>query len=91
MFYTYILRSRSCPHKIYSGSTQDPRTRLSEHNSGKSTYSSKFAPWELVFYAGFREGAIARSFESYLRSGSGRPFAHKHLLTRNSAVTVRTA
>jgi putative endonuclease len=81
VLYTYILRSRSCPRKIYSGSTQDLRTRVSEHNSGKSTYTSKFMPWELVFYAAFQEEVTARKFERYLKSGSGRAFAHKRLLS----------
>jgi len=81
VFYTYILRSRSCPEKIYSGSTQDLRTRLSEHNSGKSTYTSKFAPWDLVFYAAFPQRLQAETFEKYLKSGSGRAFAHKRLLS----------
>ena len=40
-------------------------------------------PWELVFYAGFQEEMIASKFESYLKGGSGRAFARKHLLTRN--------
>ena len=78
VFYTYILRSRSRPQEIYSGSTQDLRTRLTEHNSGKSTYTSKFAPWELVFHAAFPERSQAETFEKYLKSGSGRAFAYEH-------------
>ena len=80
MFYTYILRSRSRPREIFSGSTEDLRTRLTEHNSGKSAYTRKFTPWELVFYAAFPQRSQAEIFEKYLKSGSGRAFAYKHLI-----------
>ena len=36
MFYTYILRSLSNPAQRYIGHTADLRSRLDEHNSGKS-------------------------------------------------------
>lgn len=48
-------------------------------------------PWELAFYAAFQEEVAARKFESYLKSGSGRAFAYKHLLMNNSRVTIRRA
>jgi putative endonuclease len=91
VFYTYILRSRSRPQEIYSGSTQDLRIRVSEHNSGKSTYTSKFAPWDLVFYAAFPQRLQAESFEKYLKSGSGRAFAYKHLIASPRIVTATDA
>ena len=80
MFYTYILRSRVRPQEIYSGSTQDLRARLAEHNAGKSRYTNKFIPWDLIFYAAFPQRSQAETFERYLKSGSGRAFAWRHLL-----------
>ena len=44
----------------------------------------KFMPWELVFYAALQDEVTARKFESYLKSGSGRAFARKHLLQGRS-------
>jgi putative endonuclease len=91
MCYVYLLRSISHPAEIYTGFTHDLRHRMNQHNCGHSAYTRKFMPWEMPFYAAFNDESAARKFESYLKSGSGRAFVHKHLLTRNSVVTVRTA
>jgi putative endonuclease len=64
MFYTYLLRSVSHPSESYIGSTSDLRSRLSDHNSGKSHYTKKFMPWKLLFYAAFPDRPSAEKFES---------------------------
>jgi putative endonuclease len=80
----YVLRIRSAKHpkpaEFYTGSTIDLRTRLRERNAGKSPYSRKFSPWELMFYAAFPERLLAEHFERYLKSGSGRAFAKRHFV-----------
>jgi hypothetical protein len=38
-------------------------------------------PWDLVFYAAFPQRLQAETFEKYLKSGSGRAFARKRLLS----------
>jgi putative endonuclease len=81
MCYVYLLRSISHPAQIYSGFTHDLRHRMNQHNCGHSAHTRKYLPWELVFYAAFQEEAVARKFESYLKSGSGRAFTHKHLVS----------
>jgi len=43
--YVYILRSIAHPKQIYIGYTHDLKTRLAQHNAGKSAHTSKFAPW----------------------------------------------
>ncbi len=80
MFYTYILRSHPHPQKLYTGSTQDLRTRLTSHNQSKSKHTAKFAPWHLIFYAAFPQQPQSQTFEKYLKTASGRSFAKKHLL-----------
>jgi putative endonuclease len=80
MLYVYILQSKSKTDQIYVGSTQDLRRRLAEHNSGKSLHTRKSLPWRLLFYAAFPEKQLAENFEKYLKSGSGRAFAKRHLL-----------
>ena len=80
MCYVYVLRSISHSKQIYTGFTHDLRHRMNQHNWGHSAYTRKFMPWELVFYAAFNEEVAARKFESYLKSGSGRAFAFRHLL-----------
>jgi putative endonuclease len=80
MCYVYLLRSVSNPTETYTGLTCDLRQRFHQHNCGQSTYTRKFMPWELIFYAGFQDEVVARSFERYLKSASGRAFAHKRLI-----------
>jgi putative endonuclease len=87
MYYAYILRSQSHPKQIYIGSTRELAVRLKEHNSGKSTHTRKFIPWRLIFYAAFPEKTLAENFERYLKSGSGRAFARRHLLSTSEPKT----
>lgn len=37
-------------------------------------------PWKLVFYAAFEKEKTAKDFELYIKSGSGKAFAHKRLV-----------
>jgi putative endonuclease len=47
------------------------------HNAGESPHTSKFRPWRLKAYFAFEDETKARSFEAYLKSGSGNAFANK--------------
>ena len=79
MTYVYILRS--VPHfdRFYVGVTNDLRTRLEKHNAGEVPHTSKYAPWAIKTYVAFTDEKRAMAFEKYLKSGSGRAFAKKHL------------
>ena len=79
MYYVYLIESQSAPGQRYTGSTNDLRKRLAEHNAGKSPHTSKFAPWVLRTYLAFSEPGQAKAFEGYLKSGSGHAFARKRL------------
>ena len=83
MYYVYILRSQNSPDQTYVGSTGDLRKRLAEHNAGKSIHTNKFKPWDLIAYIAVPEKHLAEELESYLKSGSGRAFAKRHLLAQN--------
>ena len=48
MKYVYLLESVAQPDRKYVGLTEDFARRLNEHNSKKSPYSSKYAPWRDV-------------------------------------------
>ena len=78
MFYTYILRSISNSTQRYIGHTADLRTRLEEHNSGKSVHTAKFHPWKIETYISFESLDKAQAFERYLKTGSGHKFARRH-------------
>ena len=45
----------------------------------KSPHTSKFLPWKLVTYVAFSDEQKARTFQRYLKSGSGHAFAGKRL------------
>ena len=79
MWYVYLLESDTVVGQRYIGVTTDLKRRLIEHNSGKSTNTSKFVPWRIVTYVAFSDEAKAASFERYLKSGSGHAFARKRL------------
>jgi predicted GIY-YIG superfamily endonuclease len=75
----YLLESEGSDGQRYVGMTSDLKQRLAEHNSGKSSHTSKFVPWKLVTYLAFSNGRKAEFFERYLKSGSGHAFAKKRL------------
>ena len=79
MKYVYILKSLSNPDRYYVGKTENPQQRLDEHNSGKLPSTSELKPWELKNIIGFKDHTKAHKFETYLKSGSGRAFAKRHL------------
>jgi predicted GIY-YIG superfamily endonuclease len=79
MWYVYILRSIEFPDQEYTGATEDPKQRLSDHNAGRSPHTAKFKPWKLIWYCAFPDKYKAIEFEKYLKSHSGRAFAKKRL------------
>ena len=79
MHYVYLLESESALGQRYVGVTSDLKRRLADHNAGKSSHTSKYAPWKLVTYVAFSDRQKAEAFEHYLKSGSGHAFAKKRL------------
>ncbi|MGJ8653058.1 MAG: GIY-YIG nuclease family protein [Opitutaceae bacterium] len=80
MHYVYILRSISDTNQTYVGYTTNLQQRLTEHNSGKSSHTKKFTPWELLHYSAFPNKGTALAFEAYLKSHSGKAFTAKRLI-----------
>ena len=78
MKYVYILESLDCEH-FYIGIADDLRARLTKHNAGEVTHTSKNRPWRIKTYIAFSDERQAFAFERYLKSGSGRAFAKKRL------------
>jgi predicted GIY-YIG superfamily endonuclease len=79
MRYVYLLESETFDEQRYVGVTSDLKRRLADHNAGKSSHTSKFAPWRLVTYLAFSDDQKTETFERYLKSGSGHAFARKRL------------
>jgi len=79
MKYVYLLESIASPGQIYTGLTDDLRSRLQAHNAGESIHTRKHLPWRLVTYLAFSDRNKAVAFERYLKTASGRAFANKRL------------
>ena len=77
--YVYILQGIDNPARFYVGLTDDLGHRLHEHNAGEVPHTSKFKPRAIKTAIAFRDRERASAFERYLKSGSGRAFAKKHL------------
>ncbi len=78
MTYVYMLRSLAFPKQYYVGWTTDLKSRLTDHNAGRSVHTAKYKPWELIVYFAFKDKVRALEFERYLKSGSGRAFSARH-------------
>jgi len=72
------MESTCHPGRKYIGLTRNLKTRLADHNSGKSPFTAKSVPWKIVAAIWFEQEKKARQFEKYLKNGSGYAFAKKH-------------
>ncbi|MBO9667783.1 MAG: GIY-YIG nuclease family protein [Bdellovibrio sp.] len=76
--YVYRIKSLKYTNQIYIGITDNPKQRLIDHNTGKSTHTNKYKPWKMEVCIWFSNEQKAKDFEKYLKSGSGRAFSAKH-------------
>ena len=77
--YVYILQSEADPERFYTGWTTNLRQRLTRHNEGRVTHTSKWKPWTLKTYIAMSDAKRAAELETYFKSHSGRAFVKKHL------------
>lgn len=70
--YVYVLRNNQ--GLFYTGSTSDLKKRIKQHNEGKSAYTSKHGPYELIYYEACLEKLDAFAREKYLKSGVGKRY-----------------
>ncbi len=71
MFFVYVLWSQKL-QKRYVGSTKHLARRLSEHNAGKTSFTSRGIPWTLLYSEQYVTSSEARSREIFFKSGVGR-------------------
>lgn len=69
MFYVYVLRSAS---GLYIGYTGNLKTRLTQHNAGKSTYTMRNDNWEVIYYEAHLSKEDARRRERYFKTSPGK-------------------
>ena len=66
MYYIYVLKSK-IDQKLYTGSTNDLRRRLSEHNEGKVASTKYRRPLSLRYYEAYANEKDARHREQALK------------------------
>jgi putative endonuclease len=76
MFYVYVIENEL--HELYTGSSNDLKRRLHEHQSGKCV-ATKGHDWVLVYYEAYRVEADARLREQSIKHFGG---TRKHLKSR---------
>ena len=74
----YVIKSL-VSNVRYVGMSEDIDRRISEHNAGKSKYTSGHVPWELLYFEEADSRLAARAREKYLKSAAGRRFLDKIL------------
>lgn len=79
MWYVYILKSEA-DGKLYIGSTNDLKRRMSQHNSGRVAATKPRLPLKLQAYVAVQSEEIARSLEHYFKTGSGHAFLQMRIL-----------
>ena len=78
MYYAYLLKSETIK-KWYTGSTNNLRKCLNEHNAGRSNWTKKGIPWKLIYYEACLNEEDARSREKYLKTGMGKRYLKNRL------------
>ncbi|MBI3384875.1 GIY-YIG nuclease family protein [Candidatus Gottesmanbacteria bacterium] len=78
MYYFYVLRSLK-NNKLYLGFTSNLRKRFNSHNNGENNATKPYAPYELIFYSGFKNQKDALNCEKYFKTTSGWKRLHKML------------
>ena len=76
--YVYLLECGD--GSIYVGCTADIVERFSRHCKGNVLSTCSRLPVKLIMYHVFNDKYLAFRFEKYLKSGSGRAFAKRHLI-----------
>lgn len=80
MFYTYVLRSIK-NGRLYTGITNDLKRRFKEHNDKKGGYyTSRNAPFDLIFYEAYINRKDAENAELFFKSGYGREVLKEKLI-----------
>lgn len=79
MYYVYVLQSEKFGEQLYFGSTSNLLKRITAHNNGQSPHTAKYKPWKVIWYGAFESAKLARDFEKYLKTASGKAFLRKRL------------
>jgi putative endonuclease len=79
---TYILYSQS-RDRYYIGYSQNPITRLEEHNSGATVSTRSGRPWQLVYQEDFDNKTQAIKRESEIKRKKSRKYIELLIKTKS--------
>jgi hypothetical protein len=57
---------------------------MNQHIETPTKTTSKAKDWILIWFATFKKESLAKAFEDYLKTGSGRAFISKRILSKVS-------
>jgi putative endonuclease len=77
--FVYVLKNADHNPDFYVGLTSNVKARLLDHNAGHYPHTAARRPWQLHIVMEFSDQPTAVRFERYLKSGSGRSFAKRHV------------
>jgi putative endonuclease len=77
-YFVYILYSQKL-HRFYTGTTDNVRERLDEHNSGKypDSFSAKGIPWDLFLEIACETSQQAYHVESFIKKMKSSKFIQR--------------
>ena len=78
MYYVYVLLSEK-DGRFYTGSTNDLKRRLDEHNAGKVESTKRRKPFKPIYYEACIDEKDARKREKYLKSGMGKKYMRNRI------------
>ncbi len=78
MYYFYILQNK-INNKLYKGSTENLKKRLTEHNTRKVKSTKSINNWQLIYYEAYKNKKLARKAELFYKTGQGRRQLKKKL------------
>ena len=78
MFYVYVLKSLK-DLNWYTGSTNNLKRRLAEHNNGESSSTKHRRPFILIYYEACINEEDARIREKYLKTAWGKRYIKNRL------------
>ena len=72
-YFVYISYSVTLD-KFYTGHTANLVTRLLQHNTGRSTYTSKANDWVIMFQKEFENRTEANKYELFIKNKKSRKY-----------------
>lgn len=78
MFYVYVLKSLK-DRDLYTGSTNNLKLRISEHNTGQEKSTKYRKPFKLIYYEACLNRRDALRREMYLKTSWGKRYIKSRL------------